>query len=168
MRSNASRRVAYRNLPQLFLQGRERLMSHFRPLLNHFGLTEQQWRVLRALDEQGDLEPWALCEACHFHSSSMAGILARMTEMGVIVRQAVPGDQRRVLIGLSARGDRLVREIAPLIDQQYRYIEQALGQRIDELFQALEGFIGADLDAVKKVELPPAAAAPGARKTRRA
>ncbi|GIZ52733.1 MarR family transcriptional regulator [Noviherbaspirillum aridicola] len=157
MKKNANRRVAYRNLPQLFLQARERLMIHFRPLFQHFGLTEQQWRVLRALDEQGELEPWELCEACHFHSSSMAGILARMTEMKLIVRHAVPEDQRRLRIALSAKGDRTVRDIAPLIDRQYRYLEQALGERMDRLAAALEDFIAADMGPVKKVDLPAAA-----------
>lgn len=156
MGKNTNRRVAYRNLPQLFLQAREQLMVHFRPVFQHYGLTEQQWRVLRALDEQGELEPWELCEACHFHSSSMAGILARMTEMKLILRRPVPEDQRRLRIALSARGDRLVRDMAPLIDRQYRYLEQALGERIDLVFNALEGFIAADTGAVKKVELPAA------------
>lgn len=156
MKKNANRRVAYRNLPQLFLQAREQLMMHFRPVFQHFGLTEQQWRVLRALDEHDELEPWELCEACHFHSSSMAGILARMTELKLIVRHPVPEDQRRLRIALSAKGDRLVRDMAPLIDRQYRYLEQALGERMDRVIGALEGFLGADMRTVKKVELPPA------------
>lgn len=164
MKRNANRRVTYRNLPQLFLQARERLMTHFRPLFQHFGLTEQQWRVLRALDEQGELEPWELCEACHFHSSSMAGILARMSEMKLIVRHAVPEDQRRLRIALSASGDRLVRDIAPLIDRQYRHLEQALGERIERMAVALEDFIAADLQGLKKVELPAGA---GGTKSRR-
>ena len=37
-----SRKLAYRNLPQLFLKAREELLCHFRPIISHFGLTEQQ------------------------------------------------------------------------------------------------------------------------------
>lgn len=154
MKRKANRRVAYRNLPQLFLQARERLMTHFRPMFHHFGLTEQQWRVMRALDEYGELEPWQLCEVCHFHSSSMAGILARMTEMKLIVRHPVPEDQRRLHIALSSKGDGLVQDMAPLIDKQYRHLEQALGVNMEQMFDTLESFIAVDMQTVKKVELP--------------
>ena len=69
--------VANRNLPQMLLLAREHLMSHFRPILNHYGVTEQQWRILRVLDEHGQLEPRELCELCQILSPSMAGVLAR-------------------------------------------------------------------------------------------
>ena len=52
-----SRKLAYRNLPQLFLKAREELLCHFRPIISHFGLTEQQWRILRTLSEMEQLEP---------------------------------------------------------------------------------------------------------------
>lgn len=41
--------LRHRNLPQLLLQSREALMQRFRPMLNELGVTEQQWRILRAL-----------------------------------------------------------------------------------------------------------------------
>ena len=57
-----SRKLAYRYLPQLFLRAREELLCHFRPIISHFGLTEQQWRILRALSEHEQLEPREICE----------------------------------------------------------------------------------------------------------
>ncbi|MGE5649249.1 homoprotocatechuate degradation operon regulator HpaR [Noviherbaspirillum sp. UKPF54] len=157
MEHDVKHRINYRNLPQLFLKARESLMSHFRPILNHFGVTEQQWRILRVLDEYGQLEPRELCEMCQFLSSSMAGVLARMEEIGLIQRNRVVEDQRRVLVRLAPEGDALISKIAPLIDLQYEYIEQAFGKRaIDELFKALEGFIAAQGDSVEHVNLPAA------------
>ena len=149
-------RITYRNLPQRFLKARECLMSHFRPILNHFGLTDQQWRILRALDERESLEPREICHLCQIHSASMAGVLARMEELGLIERARMPGDQRRVAVRLSAKGDQLVTEMAPLIDQQYQHIEDALGKdRVDDLFNALEAFIAAQSHPVTPIELPP-------------
>jgi homoprotocatechuate degradation regulator HpaR len=157
-------RITYPNLPQLFLKARENLMAHFRPILNHFGLTEQQWRVLRALDEYGKLEPWEMCDLCQIHSSSMAGVLARMEDTGLIQRARVADDQRRVIVTLAPKGDKLIREMAPLIDQQYHQIEQAYGKRIfDDLFRALESFVDADMEAVQRIELAPDATGPDAR-----
>lgn len=161
-------RIANRNLPQLLLRARERLMSHFRPILNHFGLTEQQWRILRALDEHGQLEPWALCDMCQILSPSMAGVLARMEETGMIHRTRMAEDQRRVIVRLADKGDRLLLDIAPLIDEQYHYIEQAYGKRMfDDLFKALEGFMDSEEKEVTPVELP-VQATRSVRKSRKA
>jgi homoprotocatechuate degradation regulator HpaR len=156
---NVKPRITYRNLPQRFLKARECLMAHFRPILNHFGLTDQQWRILRALDEQEQLEPREICTLCQIHSASMTGVLARMEELGLIERSRMAGDQRRVVVKLSAKGDQLVNEMAPLIDQQYQQIEDALGKdTVDDLFNALEAFIAAQSHPVTMIELPPKAA----------
>jgi DNA-binding MarR family transcriptional regulator len=49
--------LTHRNLPLLLLQARERVMARFRPILNEHGITEQQWRIVRLLLEEGPLEP---------------------------------------------------------------------------------------------------------------
>ena len=149
-------RITHRNLPQLLLKARDALMSHFRPVLNHFGVTEQQWRILRALDEHEQLEPRELCELCQILSPSMAGMLARMEEMGLVERSRMAADQRRVMVRLAEKGDRLVDAIAPLIERQYRLMEKAWGKRVvDDLSGALAGFIAAQATEVPQVELPP-------------
>ncbi|HEY0846587.1 MAG TPA: homoprotocatechuate degradation operon regulator HpaR [Noviherbaspirillum sp.] len=164
---NRSRhRIAHRNLPQLLLKARERLMSHFRPIINHFGLTEQQWRILRALDEHGPLEPWELCEMCQILSPSMAGVLSRMEDSGLVNRERLPEDQRRVMVSLARKGDRLLVEMAPLIDEQYRHIEQTLGKKVfDDLFRALGAFVEAEKEPSPQVALP-ARKKPASRKAR--
>jgi len=147
--------VHYRNLPQRFLKARECLMAHFRPILNHFGLTDQQWRVLRALDECEQLEPREICSQCQIHSASMAGMLARMEELALVQRSRMAEDQRRVVVRLAPKGDQLVTEIAPLIDAQYQMIEEALGvEVVDTLFNALETFIAGQNKEVARVKLP--------------
>lgn len=148
-------RIANRNLPQLFLQARDTLMAHFKPIINHFGVTEQQWRILRALDEHGQLEQWELCDMCQILSSSMAGVLARMEETGLIRRSRLAEDQRRVIVQLAAAGDRLMTEMAPLIDQQYRHLEQMLGgPLLHDLFKTLESFVATREVTVPAVKLP--------------
>ena len=147
--------VEYPNLPQRMLIARDSLMLHFRPIWNHFGLTEQQWRILRALHDYGDLEPRELCEVSQISSPSMAGILARMEEVGVIKRDGIPGDQRRVIVKLAPKGTKLLSKIGPLIDMQYSYIEQACGKQIFfELFAVLDKFIDLKDRPIKKVDLP--------------
>lgn len=155
MKSQSTPRVSHHNLPQRFLKARECLMGHFRPILNHFGLTDQQWRILRLLDEIGQLEPRELCDQCQIHSASMAGMLARMEDLQMIERSRVEGDLRRVSVRLAPKGDQLVNDMAPLIDLQYLLIEEAIGKDVlENLFNALEAFIGAKNDRVQQIELP--------------
>ena len=144
----------HRNLPHLLLRSREALMAHFRPLLAESGLTEQQWRILRELAEQGPLEPRQLCQACSISSPSIVGVLARMEETGLILRERMAHDQRRVRVSLTAPGRRIVRRLIPRIEQRYRKLEESLGLRsIQEVYDALDALLA---------RTPPAGDGPGA------
>ena len=146
--------ITYPNLPQRLLKARASLMWHFRPILNHFGITEQQWRILRTLDEYGQLEPREICNMCQFSSPSMAGMLARLEKFKLVERARVSGDQRRVIVYLSQKGIKLLSEIGPLIDLQYSYLEETCGKQVVAgLFTVLEEFIDLTKRPVKHVEL---------------
>ncbi len=161
-----AQKIAHRNLPQLLLKAREALLGRFRAILHHFGLTEQQWRVIRSLAEHGPMEPNQLCQACQILSPSMAGVLARMQAMDLIVRRRATHDQRRAIIRLAPRGQALCDRIAPLVEAQYRLIEEAIGRElIDRTYTQLDRLLSAPLDRIPQVELPsPQPAAPRARR----
>jgi homoprotocatechuate degradation regulator HpaR len=147
--------ISQRNLPLLLSKARETIISQFRPILKHFGLTEQQWRVLRVLFEEGEAEPCYLCDACDILSPSMTGILKRLGEMGLIRREPLPGDKRRVLIFLTEKSERLAEEIIPLIRQQYQLIEEAWGSTlINQIYADIESLIQLNDVKVKQVMLP--------------
>lgn len=150
--------IDYPNLPQRLLKARDSLMASFRPILNHFGVTEQQWRIIRALDERSPLEPREMCELCQISSPSMAGVLARMEEMGLLERLRFDGDRRRQLIQLASAGRQLLEQAGPLINAQYGQIEQACGpQAMAALFLALDRFIELSARPIAAVTLPPRA-----------
>ena len=147
--------ISQRNLRLLLTKARETIISQFRPILKHFGLTEQQWRVLRVLFEEGTAEPCYLCECCEILSPSMTGILKRLGDMGLIDRQPLKGDKRRVLISLTAKSEQLAREIIPLVQQQYQLIEQAWGSDlIAQIYTDIESLIELSNIKVKPVQLP--------------
>jgi homoprotocatechuate degradation regulator HpaR len=141
-----STRLHHRNLPLLLLQARERVLSHFRPLLNANGVTEQQWRIVRVLYEVPSLEPRQIVELCRISSPSMAGVLSRMEELGLVARRRLPHDQRRVRVSLTARARAMAAHMAPTIDATYRRIERTIGaefsarlqQALDQLLATLE------------------------------
>jgi homoprotocatechuate degradation regulator HpaR len=134
-----STRLHHRNLPLLLLQARERVISHFRPILNANGVTEQQWRMVRVLYEAPSLEPREIVELCRISSPSMTGVLSRMEELGLVARRRLPHDQRRVRVSLTARARAMAARMAPQIDATYRHIEQTIGAEFSgQLQQALD------------------------------
>lgn len=128
--NEAASDIPRRNLPLMLLQVRELVMSRFRPMLNEAGVTEQQWRVLRALLSEGALEPRQIVEICCLSSASLVGILVRMEDLGLILRKKVEGDQRRVRVTPSARGRRLAAKLAPQIQVLYAQLEADLGAEV--------------------------------------
>jgi len=132
-----STRLHHRNLPLLLLQARERVISHFRPILNANGVTEQQWRIVRVLYEVPSLEPREIVELCRISSPSMAGVLARMEELGLVARRRLPHDQRRVRVSLTARARTMAARMAPQIDATYRRIEQTVGAEFHQRFERM-------------------------------
>ena len=119
--------LVHRNLPLLLLQAREEVFSRFRPLLNDAGVTEQQWRVIRALLEHGSMEPREICDICCLSSPSLAGILARMDELGLVLRERFANDQRRVSVSVSSKGAELASQLAPRIEATYKELEAVIG-----------------------------------------
>ncbi len=140
-RPRASRGAAFgrRNLPLLLLQAREIAMASFRPILNAHGITEPQWRIVRALVEHGPLEPREIGRICRISSPSLAGVLARMDDLGLVARERMGHDQRRVAVSLTARSRALAARMAPRIEAAYREIEQRIGRDlVDRLYATLD------------------------------
>jgi homoprotocatechuate degradation regulator HpaR len=132
------RKFDRKNLPLLMLQAREGLLSRFRPALQAAGLTEQQWRVLRVLSELGTHEPKDLMKLCRISSSSIAGVLARMEDVGLVEKLRLAHDQRRVHVSASSLGLSVAMKLAPEIAKTYDEVEDELGKEFTEqLYQAL-------------------------------
>lgn len=131
--------LKHRNLPLLLLQARESVFSRFRPLLNDVGVTEQQWRVIRAILERGPLEPRQIGEICCLSSPSLAGILARMDDLGLVQRERLEHDQRRVMVSVTEKGQDLAHELAPRIERTYAELEAQIGEEFaQKLYKTLD------------------------------
>lgn len=114
-------------------------MSRFRPLLNQHGVTEQQWRIIRVLLDEDGLEPRQLCERCLISSPSIAGVLTRMEDAGLIQRERMAHDQRRVKVSVTAATKKLGKSIAPLIEREYLALEKLVGvKQLQQVYDALD------------------------------
>jgi homoprotocatechuate degradation regulator HpaR len=133
-----------RNLAMLLLEARETLMGQFRPILKEFALTEQQWRIIRVLDGEpvDGLEAGQIARRCCILSPSLTGVLERMQRDGLILRTRAQEDQRRLLVSLTPHGRKLITEIAPRIEEQYRLLEERFGTAaLDDIYRSLDRLI---------------------------
>lgn len=137
-----ARAIGHRNLPLLLLQARERVMAQFRPLLRAHGLTEQQWRIVRALLETGPLEPREIVVRCGISSPSLAGVLARMEDLGLVRRERLAHDQRRLRVSLTAASRALAARMAPQIEATYAALEARVGrEHLRSMMAALDELV---------------------------
>ena len=137
-----AKRPARRNLPLLLLQSRERLLARFRPVLNTHGITEQQYRVLRAIESAGPLEPRQIGAICHISSPSLTGVLARMEAMDLVARERLAHDQRRVMVSLTPASRTMFRQMKPRIEAVYQTLEADLGPGLTaEIYSTLDRFL---------------------------
>ena len=131
-----------RSLPLLLLQAREAVMDHFRPLLREHGVSEQQWRVIRALKSEGLLEMGRLAELCSLHGPSLTGMLGRMEQAGYVSRARRPEDQRVVVVAMCPAAERLFEAMREGMQAQYRLLEQKLGrQDLARLYDTLDELV---------------------------
>ena len=93
-----------RSLPIALLRARERLMPPIREMLAQSGITEQQWRVLRALEESGPLEPTRLAHKACLLLPSQTRIVRTLERKGLVCRVAGPASRRRPRVSITDAG----------------------------------------------------------------
>jgi homoprotocatechuate degradation regulator HpaR len=133
-----------RSLPMQLLRAREALMQEFRPHLRTHNLSEQQWRVLRALAETGSMEINALGEVCKIHPASLSRMLPNLETEGRIERRTDKADQRYIIISITPKGRALFQRMAKESEEIYAAIERRIGTRdVKLLYELLDKTIRA-------------------------
>jgi homoprotocatechuate degradation regulator HpaR len=122
------------------MRAREAVMAEFRPILAGHDVTEQQWRVVRALvDEPGGLGIGDLAERTCLLGPSLSRILASLEARGLIHRTTVDHDARRAVITATAAGLELFEAISPSSEGVYRRLEERFGAvELDQLHHLLD------------------------------
>ena len=108
-----------RSLPMLLHRAIDMLMPRFRRIFREFGLTEQQWRVLRVLWEIEEISHKDLAELTLIAPPSLVGVLDRLRAMELIERRRSALDRRNVLLATTEQGRDLRDQIMPAVQQTY-------------------------------------------------
>jgi len=131
------------SLTLTLLQAREATMAFFRPLLNEHDLTEQQWRVIRILRRQGELESHQLAQLACILKPSMTGVLARLERDGIVRRRKSAEDQRRVFVALTELGQQRFVDMSGGMESNYLRIQEQFGEeQLEQLMTLLEKLKG--------------------------
>ena len=122
------------SLGATLLAAREAVLAPLRPVLRDAGITEQQWRVMRVLNDRGASDPTGLAEVGLLHAPSVTRIVKDLEERRLILREDDPDDRRRTLIALSPEGKTLLREISPhMVRILQEYSDRFGSKRLESL-----------------------------------
>ncbi|MGX9351503.1 homoprotocatechuate degradation operon regulator HpaR [Shimia sp. W99] len=122
------------SLPIALLRAREKVMGPIRNMLADAGVTEQQWRVLRVLMEEGPLDPTSIAERAVLLLPSLTRILQKLEEKGLVTRTRDDNDRRRQVITVTEAGHALIAQNMPASQRQMARLREELG---DEKYQGL-------------------------------
>ena len=127
----------------LLLRAREAALTYFRGVLTDYDLTEQQWRVLRVLNEEDALSASVVADRTALLPPSVTRIVKALAERNLLLSQRSSADGRELRLRLTDQGRTLVQEIAPRSEAQYLRMEERLStDRLRDLHALLQDFIG--------------------------
>jgi homoprotocatechuate degradation regulator HpaR len=146
------------SLPMALLRAREAVMRQFRPSLRRHGLTEQQWRILRALAAVEEIEVTELARTAFLLGPSLSRILRDLEARRLIERRTAESDLRRGVVSISDKGLKLMEVVAPSSETIYAAITKRYGARrlieLQDMLGALEASLaGLDTDGADSTEL---------------
>ncbi|MDK3019766.1 homoprotocatechuate degradation operon regulator HpaR [Pseudodonghicola flavimaris] len=126
-----------RALPISLLRAREATMRPFKDHVESYGLTLQQWRVLRALADDSPLDSKTLSERCVILAPSLSRIFRTLLDRGLI-HTVKSKDARRHSVILSREGAALFEEASRRSEEIYRRLEAAYGtEKMSQLLTLL-------------------------------
>ena len=135
-------RATGRSLPIALLRAREKVMERYRPLLQKHDVSEQQWRVIRVLNETPGIDMGALASAANILAPSLSRMTKSLEDRGLLDMRRTPGDGRRASLALTDKGKALIRAIAPESAAIGAEIEARVGAaRVKALLDDLDALI---------------------------
>ncbi|MCE8538011.1 homoprotocatechuate degradation operon regulator HpaR [Ruegeria pomeroyi] len=116
-----------RSLPIALLRARERVMRPVRAILMDVGITEQQWRVLRVLEEEGPQDPTRIADGACLLLPSLTRILQKLEEKQLISRQPDPDDGRKQVVSITQAGTQIIRDNLGASQAVFEAIQAQMG-----------------------------------------
>ena len=117
-----------RSLPIALIRAREGIMSPIREMLSVTGITEQQWRVLRVLEEFGRMDTKTLADRSSLLLPSLTRIVATMRGKGLVTQTRDNKDRRRQFIEITNAGQAIIDDHSLQAADIVAFFKKKLGQ----------------------------------------
>lgn len=128
-----------RTLPIALLRAREAVLERLRPVLAGEDVTEQQWRIMRVLQEHSHIEAKQLATLACIHPSSVTRILQTLEMKKLVKIEKSKTDGRRLTISVARKGALFISRVSPEMLRIYSEIELLIGKNdINDLLDRLE------------------------------
>jgi len=126
------------SIPMMMYAALDTVMPRFRLIFKEFGLTEQQWRVLRVLWEHERYGFGDLSEITLISAPSLVGVVDRMIAMGLVEKHRSEQDRRAVFVALTEAGKALEQRVSPRVDATYANLQGSIDPQVwDNLITGL-------------------------------
>lgn len=109
-------------------------MGPIRALLSGADLTEQQWRVLRVVQEDGPIDPTQIADKACLLLPSLTRILQKLEEKQLISRERDTEDRRRQVVRIAPAGEKI---IADNIDASLELMNRTRAKMGADRYEAL-------------------------------
>ncbi|MCY9787082.1 MarR family transcriptional regulator [Nocardiopsis sp. EMB25] len=113
------------------------VIALYRPVLAPLGLTHPQYLVMLALWQFAPLSVRELAELLELDSATLSPLLKRLEAAGLILRERLPEDERRLTVGLTRAG----RDLRARAEAIPMHMMEKLGLSLEEL-QELNATLG--------------------------
>lgn len=134
-----------RSLPMMLYRALDAVMPRFRRIFNEFGLTEQQWRVLRVLWEHEQIAFSALAEQTLIPPPSLVGVIDRLERQALVARRRSETDRRNVFVASTGAGKALHQRVRPRVDAAYAELRSSISEaEWQQLLLSLERIAATD------------------------
>ena len=131
-----------RALPLALLRARETVMSPIRGVLKAHDVTDQQWRVLRVLHENGVMDAKELAKSACVLAPSLTRIIKHLEQQNMLTRCADGKDGRRVLLDILPSGAELIESVTPEVQVIYQGLNDKYGaQKMSDLLDLLHDVV---------------------------
>ena len=136
------------SLPMMLYRTLDTVMPRFRQIFSEFGLTEQQWRVLRVLWQYEEIAFRELADLTLIQPPSLVGVVDRLTRSGLARRRRSDTDRRNVYVRATSKGQALEAKVRPRVDKAYAELRSSVNAKTwDALIAGLEEISSIDDEA---------------------
>ncbi|MES0885086.1 homoprotocatechuate degradation operon regulator HpaR [Roseibium sp. SCP14] len=130
-----------RSIPIALIRAREKVMGPIREMLADTGITEQQWRILRVLEEFGPLDASTLADRACLLLPSQTRIVQTLSEKGLVTRNADDKDRRKQTVAITDAGRKIIYDNLEEAQAIVAHMEKVIGrEKLNQLLDILDDF----------------------------